>query len=50
VRADGIVVVRAKDAGVVLLEGRDEDDAELFAHDLAAMVAGASVPFREGLL
>jgi methionyl-tRNA formyltransferase len=50
VRADGLAVVRACDLGVVLLGGRDEDERDLSARDLARIVAGASVPFSEGVL
>ncbi len=50
VRADGVAVVRAQDRGVLLLEGRDEDEEPLDAAGLARLVAGASVPFSEGLL
>ncbi len=50
VREDGIAVVRAGDAGVVLLEGRDEDERPLSAKDLAKLVDGASVPKSGGVL
>jgi methionyl-tRNA formyltransferase len=50
VRGDGRAVVRARDLGVVLLEGRDEAEAPLDARELAVLVSGASVPFSGGLL
>jgi methionyl-tRNA formyltransferase len=50
VRADGVALVRAKDRAVTLLAGRDEDEGELDAAALAYLVAGASVPFSEGVL
>jgi hypothetical protein len=49
-----VAVVRARDLGVALLEGRDEDERALSTADLAALVARAgaraSVPFSEGVL
>ena len=42
VRADGVAVVRAGDAAIELLEGRDEDDAPLSAEALARVVAEAT--------
>jgi methionyl-tRNA formyltransferase len=39
VREDGVAVVRAGDAAVELLAGRDEEDAHLRAPELAAVVA-----------
>jgi methionyl-tRNA formyltransferase len=39
VRSDGRAVVRTRDAGVVLLEGRDEEEAPLSEADLARLVA-----------
>ena len=50
VRSDGVAIVRARDRAVELLEGRDEDDVPLDAADLARLVAGASVPFSDGVL
>ncbi len=50
VRSDGIAVVRAGDRGVLLLEGRDEDDAALDAAALAGLVKRAVVPFSDGVL
>ena len=50
VRSDGIAVVRARDRGVALLEGRDEDEEMLDSQALADLVAGASVPFSGSLL
>jgi methionyl-tRNA formyltransferase len=50
VRPDGLAVVRAKDAGVVLLAGRDEDDRPVGPGDFARIVAGAVVPFGDGVL
>jgi methionyl-tRNA formyltransferase len=49
VRKDGVAVVRARDRGVTLLAGRDEDEGELDTAALAALVRGASVPFAPGV-
>jgi methionyl-tRNA formyltransferase len=49
VREDGLAVVRARDRGVVLLEGRDEDERAMDSAALARLVR-ASVPFGQGLL
>jgi methionyl-tRNA formyltransferase len=47
VRKDGIAVVRAGDDAVELLEGRDEDDAPMDAHDLSALVSGLAGHWSE---
>ena len=50
VRSDGVAVVRARDQGVLLLEGRDEDETPLDAGALARLVGRAAVPFSDGVL
>jgi methionyl-tRNA formyltransferase len=46
VRHDGRVVVRARDRGVVLHEGRDEDEVIQDGDALARLVRAASAPLR----